>query len=307
MPKEKYLNAEQLNLDEVRNYFEGKGFRVVFLEQIWRHVHGTLQRERDTFFLKLSSTKEISNNTENEVSWNINVPQFLQSLPFVKIPKIRETGNYKGRFYYLSEFFPGDLLVSICSPDLLALRQNLDKIVHLNLLLLPLEDISLKQDLRLNKEGAANRYLNKIKERYRDVGQYDLSDLLAEVETLRHSYIPRLNHGDFVPWHLIATKDGIVLIDAEHASSYLPKYYDVCYFYERLYARMKSPGLAKEYLRMIKHNLTHEDKKEFDKELRPVLASRIITGMRDLIVLDDIDDVSDYNNLKADLLKHRLY
>ena len=134
-----------------------------------------------------------------------------------------------------------------------------------------------------------------------------MADIFAETEKLRHNFIPKLNHGDFVPWHFIQGKERIALIDAEHASCYLPKYYDVSYFYERLYARGRSPELAKEYLRKIKDAIPSVDRQNFDSELKPVLASRIIIGVRDLVVLDNMTDVSSYDNLRADLLKDNLY
>ena len=57
----------------------------------------------------------------------------------------------------------------------------------------------------------------------------------------------------------------------------------------------------------IHKELTEKEKKNFDKELKPVLASRIIIGVRDLVVLDNITDIGYYKKLKEDFLKNNFY
>lgn len=307
MPQEKYLKAEKINLEEVKEIFEKKGFEVIFLEQLWRHVHGKLRKNNKYFFLKLASTIEIGSKTENEISWNENVAPLLKNLSSIKIPKIYETGKLKDRFYYLSEFCEGDLLATKFPPNLKNLKNWLDKIVELNITLLSYQKIKFKKDNNLSEKEISDNYVNNIKQKYEDVKEYKLNEIFIEVEKLRNSFSPKINHGDFVPWHFIEGENAITLIDAEHASSYLPKYYDVCYFYERLYARGESPELAKEYLRKIKESLSETEKQNFDKELKPVLASRIIIGIRDLVILDNITDIGLYNKLKEDFLKDNLY
>lgn len=307
MPQEKYLKAEKINLEEVKDFFKNQGFEVIFLDQLRRHVHGKLRKNKKNFFLKLSSTGKIGIKTENENFWNKNISHLLKDLDSIKIPHIYETGKLEDRFYYLSEFCEGDLLATKIPPNLKNLKKWLDKIVELNIILLQSKNIKLKKDENINEKEVSNNYVNDIKQRYEDVKEYGLKEFFEEVELLKNNFIPKINHGDFVPWHFIEDKNTITLIDAEHASSYLPKYYDVCYFYERLYARGESPELAKEYLRKIKNSLPEKEKNNFDKELRPVLASRIIIGIRDLVILDNITDVSLYDKLKEDFLKKNLY
>ena len=307
MPKEKYLNAKKIDLKIVKNFFEKKGFEVIFLDQLWRHVHGKLKKNGKFFFLKLASTKNIGINTENECFWNDNISPILNNLNYIKIPQIYQKGIFEDKFYYISEFLEGELLATKFPPNLKNLKNWIDKIVQLNILLLSSKKIIFKNDFKIQEKEICKQYINKIKNRYDEIKQFSLEKVFSEVKKLKNNFIPKVNHGDFVPWHFIEGKNTITLIDAEHASSYLPKYYDISYFYERLYARGESPKLAKEYLRKIKESLSNTEKLNFDQELKPVLASRIITGINNLVILDKSTDIRLYDKLKEDFLKNNLY
>jgi hypothetical protein len=94
---------------------------------------------------------------------------------------------------------------------------------------------------------------------------------------------PRLQHGDFVPWHLFSYHDGDadswISFDGEHASLMKPRFYDLAYSYSRLFTRSDDKELAAQLLHefvalgVTNGEFTHE---EFHQAFVPVLMSRSI-------------------------------
>ncbi len=61
---------------------------------------------------------------------------------------------------------------------------------------------------------------------------------------------PRLQHGDFVPWHVFRTgRRTYAVVDGEHASLLKPRFYDLAYLYARIWTRMHAPGIARAVVR----------------------------------------------------------
>lgn len=65
-----YRVGTNLNLKEVKSFFEEKGY---FVKRIWqekRHVVGILEKENVEHFLKLAPTVGISATTRIDYNWN---------------------------------------------------------------------------------------------------------------------------------------------------------------------------------------------------------------------------------------------
>lgn len=89
----------------------------------------------------------------------------------------------------------------------------------------------------------------------------------------------RLQHGDFVPWHM--HDDGfpnVVLIDLEGGNLRF-RYYDLAYIYHRLFTKRGQPSLAKALL--DKFLETVPDREEFKKAFIPSLVNRAVGGLQD--------------------------
>lgn len=301
--------AEAVDKEKVKKFFLEKGFDVLSVEQLWRHVHGKLKKGKKTFYFKMSSTPDIGERTKNEVSWNKKINPLIKkyNIDYFDVPEIYHTGEYEGRFYYLSSFHEGQFLASKFPPNIKKLGKWIDKIVKSNLFLLSLQDIDLYRDKELEDMGKKwDHYFQKVNSFYQEVIEHDLKEILNEIKNLKTTYRPSIEHGDFVPWHMIKENEKFILIDAEHASSRLPRYYDVCYFYHRVYTSGLSPEIAKDYLRRVKKSLPEQERNKFDESMRPVLARRIIAGFWDTKT-DGSTDFAYHNKLKEDFLKNNLF
>lgn len=303
-----YRKAKVLDKKGVKNHFSKNGYNVLDLQQLWRHMHGKLEKDNKVFFFKMASTPDIGERTQNETSWNQQIHRLVKEsgIYYFNVPEIYDTGEYEGKFYYLSSYHEGTMLASKNPPYTDGLDRWLNRIVKSNLFFLSLENLSLPRDRGqkgIDKEW--DKFIKKIKSRHQEVEEHQLQEVLEEVHNLKNTYEQGVNHGDFVPWHMIHEGDRFVLIDGEHASAQSPKYYDICYFYHRLYTSAQNPELAKLYLNKLRSSLPKSEKNKLDLSIRPILAARIISGFWDA-QNDNQVCVAYHKDLKEDFLKNKL-
>ena len=87
---------------------------------------------------------------------------------------------------------------------------------------------------------------------------------------------PRLQHGDFVPWHIYRTgENAYVLVDSEHASLLKPRFYDLAYLYSRLWTRLHAPEAARAVVRSFLTESSVE-RSGFLAAFLPILTQRSI-------------------------------
>lgn len=306
-----YRRSEVLDKKEIETYFSKEGYEVVELQQIWRHVHGRLKKGDKIFFLKMATTPDIGEKTKNESLWNNEIGSLIEKtgVDYFDVPRIYETGEYEGKFYYLSSCHNGALLASKNPPSTDNLEKWINKIIKSNLFFLSLQekDLNLRRNrVTVDSQDRWDEFYQRIKSWYEEVKEHRLQKIFDEVKNLRSTFEPSVNHGDFVPWHMIQEDEKFILIDGEHASVQSPKYYDVCYFYHRLYTSAQNPELAKTYLDKFRSQLSEENKNKFDLSIRPILATRIIGGFWDAKT-DGQEDVIYHNKLKEDFLKNTLF
>ncbi|MBU1200151.1 hypothetical protein KJ953_01290 [Patescibacteria group bacterium] len=304
-----YVTAQTIQKEEVVNYFINNGYQVLDIQQLWRHVHGKLEKDNKIFFFKIASTSSIGERTRNEVSWNKQINQLItrSGIDYFITPKVYETGTFKGKFFYLSDYYVGKLVASKYPPDTKGLKSWLNKITKTNQFFLSLQNVTFYRDI--NSDNLIKKwdgYFQKVNGWYEEVKENQLQEVLEIVKELKTTYKPGVNHGDFVPWHMIQANKKFILIDAEHASSQSPRYYDICYFFHRLYTSANDPNTAKDYLNKIRDNISNKEKNIFDKAIRPILASRIIGGFWDA-KNGDLDELKYHQKLKDDLLTNNLY
>lgn len=279
-----FRQPKKIDLPEVALYFQKGGYSVVEIEQIFRHVHGKLSKRGRDYFFKMSSTPVIGERTRNEASWNKQINLKIEGRESINmaVPKVYEEGTFKNNFYYVSDLFKGEFLATKNPPDVKDIEQWLDKIINvlrffldqnINDFLFP-RDISELNNISSFSDFFYNQDLLIVNE----LARKDLSGLLAEEKKLDKYYKPALNHGDFVPWHMIENGSKFILVDGEHGSRKLPKYYDVAYLYERLFVGAQSPELAKSFLSKFIEGFDFETKNKFDNLIRPLLANRIISS-----------------------------
>jgi len=114
------------------------------------------------------------------------------------------------------------------------------------------------------------------------MGQFDnnVDDLYDFIEKRIEYGLKAPQHGDFVPWHIFITNENkLFLIDGEHSRIAGFKFYDIAYFYHRVYTKLKRPDIANKFLEEF-NNIYQFSKA--DKEcLGLILAQRVIGGYFD--------------------------
>lgn len=304
--KKDIRKAEVLDKTELIQFFINQGYTVHVLDQQWRHAHGKLEKDGRIFFLKMASTPDIGERTRNEASWNTEINQKINSskVDYFAVPEIYETGKYEGKFYYLASYHEGPFLAE--KDKTAELEPWLNKIVQTNLFLLSLKDKTFYRDQGLTPKIQDWDNWQNFDKWYEQVKDYNLEPIYQAAKNLEKIYEPGVNHGDFVPWHMIKSKNKFILIDAEHASGLTPRYLDIIYLYHRLYTKANNPELAKNYLNKIRFRLPKEERNKFEQAIQPILAKRIVGGYLDY-KSGDKTDLGYHEKLKQDFLNNNLY
>jgi len=276
-----HVTVEKLNLEEVGRYFDNLGYKVKKLEQPWRHVMGEVLFENEKLFLKLASTPGIGERTANEAAWNKNANTVWKKyISTFKTPKMFDEGFCEGKYWFIDEFVFGKPLIE--------LKQQKSDISEVDLItaaeiaknILEITDLCMLAKDRGHLRATWKNRIMDISREWSINTKTDTSKLLRYIEEHRNDVEIGACHGDFTPWAIMKTKKNeYYLIDSEAAQMGGLKYYDVAYFYHRVYTKLKRPDLAKIFLEKFKEmiNWTENDEVAF----RPVLASRIMGGYFD--------------------------
>lgn len=303
-----YRKAEEIDLEYIKEHIKDLGYNTVKIDQQWRHVHAHLKKNDRDYFFKMSSTADIGERTRNEVTFYDSIKPIIaqKKIDFLDVPQIYKTGIIDSRFYYISEYYKPVFLATKDPIDTSNLESWLDRIVKINKFLSSIDSIHLERDK--GKITILNRwqdFKDKKINWYEQVKEHGLDDIMNLIWKIKDDFQTGLVHGDFVPWHMIKSNGKIILIDPEHSSLLAPKYYDVAYFYHRVYVSTQNPILAKKYLKKYKQSLGDSELKEFDQLFKPVLADRILGGYWD----QKTDDTNNYiycDKIKKDLLNNNL-
>lgn len=106
-----YRVGKDLNLEEVELFFK-KSYEVKKLWNEKRHVVGILEKGERKYFLKLATTEGIGKRSETEKIWDDEFNKYNVK-PNFKVPKIFESGDYNGLFYFVTDFFEGEKLAEL--------------------------------------------------------------------------------------------------------------------------------------------------------------------------------------------------
>lgn len=278
-----YYKGETLDLKDISLFFKKKGYSTNLKHQK-RHIVGILQKGSQEYFLKLSTCEGINETTYNEYQWNYYFNKIvLRENSYFCVPKNIEKGYFNKYFYFISEYFNGELLGPLNkeSGKLKAVRDNLDKLIELSELIQKLPLPVLRADKYHKGENYKEKFLNKVVLWYKSIPEniikeYDINTLLDIFKKKVNILNKACKHGDFTPWHMIILKNNkLGLIDGEHAMSESVEGYDICYLIQRLFSVLKNKTIAKElYSILLKKNYSKE-------KLQIVLCTRAIGGFTD--------------------------
>ncbi len=279
-----YRVKDNLDLNQIKEVLESKGWQVIELAQPHRNVVGVLEKDGERFRLKLAGSVGMGVLVKNEVEFLTQAKGLLPE-DLVALPTLVESGELKFNNqtypYFIVKELPGKPLVSYPeTKDTAQLAPYIDQIIQTAEAVSSLP-ISLKardyagegdyKDFFLNK---TRKWLTAIPEEIRNRYQLNaLSDIVkAGTPKLEKSF----RHGDFAPWHILLLDDErLGLLDFEHATSEGVQYYDLAYFIQRVFQVLEDKNLAKEvYHRLISRGYDQA-------KLKTVLASRAIGGFLD--------------------------
>lgn len=91
---------------------------------------------------------------------------------------------------------------------------------------------------------------------------------------------PCMQHGDFVPWHIFVPGKTWIIYDAEHASPFLPRFYDLAYSYARIATMGKNLPLANDILNRFVIKI-HKDRNIFFAHFLPIVLVRSVGAILD--------------------------
>ena len=304
---ETHRRSEKLDLREIKDYFTAKGYEPINVEQVWRHATGILRKEDKDYFLKLASTKGVAERTRNEFEWNNLVNSLPETQrPPVFIPKNHDSGEFEGLFWFLSEYAGNKILTrpvdknetGDLEKELPVIAETARKIIDVK------TDLTLPLDKEIAEEERKEKFINKL-EHWAEKTPKDVTDLIEFIKE-RFDYLQVApSNGDFVPWHFIQSDGGrLFLVDGEHAHVLGLKFYDVAYFYHRVFTKLKRPDIADRFLGEFGdlYEFSEEEKELF----RFVLAQRLIGGYFDA-EKDGITSINLQDQLKTKLLQGKLF
>ncbi len=276
--------VKNINLDDVSAYFRKKDYKVLDIEQQWRHVTGILEKDGDKYFLKLASTELIGEKTKNEAEWNklLKLLSVETKLP-ITIPKMLEEGFFKELYWFLSDYIDGKpLVLPTQKNETKDLEQYIPTIADTtkNILEINTDELLPNDVPKVSKENLRNKYIKHIEDWIPKI-HANVSELHSFFKKRLQYFEPAPAHGDYVPWHILKdTKNYLYLVDAEHSGIKRVKFYDLAYFYHRVYTKLKRPDLADEYLKQFR-NLWDFDNNDLER-VRLVLAHKVMSGYFDL-------------------------
>lgn len=286
-------------LEQALKEIEDQGFKVIEASKPWRYVRGTATTGGQTYFFKISPPEgELPKRLQKQEVFEKFMSSKLKetfSPPF-RVPQPILSNFTPESSWIIDEFFSGDLLASWTPKrEPRNLANWLDKIAEALIFMDSLDT----QSIHLAYDDIHETTINERMVKFMGIwGEKPLEQkLLTEGEIAQLVKIisdspplpTRLQHGDFVPWHMIDLGEVFGLIDSESASIAKARFYDLAYFYHRVFTKLLEPDIARQFLRtfMKKSNL---NKEEIAVSLLPILASRAIGGMYDYTNTDHVHD-----------------
>lgn len=269
---------------ELERHFHSVGFEFLDAfdarEGLRHNLFGKLRRGGILYFFKISQTAESGDRIGNELAWNQVIGALLKRTDFkwCSVPVNVYSGKLGDKRYYIAPYYSGDGVASQSPPESGELGRWIDRMVVTSLFFLSLKGLQFPRDER--HPNLTSEFITATQKRFEQVGRrYSLEPLMKEINGFYGRDIPTaVNHGDFVPWHMINQADRFVLVDGEYASSTMPVYYDVVFCFQRIYINAEAPEFAKQFLKRFFVQLVKKEQHQFEWLTRFILASRVITA-----------------------------
>lgn len=275
--------VSKINLGELEKYLSRAGYRIIKIEQPWRHVTAVLDKDSKLQFFKLGSTSEISETTINEYLFNRQAYEQCIKKGFTfEVPETYDSGNWKGLFWFTRDYCP-DLAILGSNKKL---QQNFEKYTPQIAKVLhefPKLSVKLPFDSKMTQVlekcgGIKNYILEKVKRyaKYLPENLANLADIVKNTELRAAGLV----HSDLKPNHLYSLPgEKLGLVDSEWANNCMPRYYDVANCYQRIFVAYSRPDIADSVLKTYRRGLSASKLEQFDLEFRALMAWRALEYM----------------------------
>ncbi len=295
----------------LEKHFRSVGFELLEAfdarEGLRHHLFGKLRRGGIPYFFKIAQTAESGDRIGNELVWNQAIGALLKrgNFGWCSVPVNVHSGKFGDKKYYIAPYFSGEGLASQSPPESGELGRWIDRMVVTSLFFLGLKGLRFSRDER--HPNLTSEFIIATQKRFDQVGRrYRLEPLINEISGFHGRDVPTaINHGDFVPWHMIKQGDGFVLVDGEYASATMPAYYDVVFCFQRIYVNAEAPELAKQFLKRFFSQLVKSEQRQFQWLIRFILASRIISTFWHAVRVGQTD-LRYEHRLKREFLRNEL-
>lgn len=296
----------KLDLTQVNRFLDHRGYKVISLSQLWRHVTGVVSHRHQKFFFKLAASPEISPYTRREVRWNRFLCPLLTPQSPYNVPRIYRAGLYPGRlYYYLSDYFGTNLLATKYPADPKQLPAWIPAISHTLIKLSHLDPHTWSS----TRSKSITLTAARVRAKGYYVPHHPPTQQLLQVVTTCPPLTFTISHGDFVPWHMFALpRQRIGLVDGEHARI-RPRYYDLSHLFLRIYVNLNHPDLARRLMTQYLSQLNPRRRVSFWSEFKPVLAVKTINIYWELLrpgQPQDRQPAARLDDLAQAILKDRL-
>ena len=123
--------ARKIPLDSVTDFLKKKGYKVVKIERLWRHVTAVVEKDSQQLFFKMATTIKTGKMTENEFNWNEKTGSQLSSKTPFLVPKNIEKGFFQKKlFFFISDYFGNQTLANQYPPKTKQLNKWIPKIAR---------------------------------------------------------------------------------------------------------------------------------------------------------------------------------
>lgn len=297
-----------LESSDIAKFFIKRGYEVLGVNQIWKSVTGHVKKDGVEYYLKLANGEGSYELLSNEISWNEVIQKSMTEKGFDKlvVPEIIDKGDYNGSIFFITRYYFGTPLANKHYTKVGDIAKYSDTIVEIASFIDSCEGVLLSIDSKHKpndqlKEQEMKGFIGVAKGYADVVKENDMSNLLAIVEEYRKNFEFSLCHNSFEPKEMIPEGEKIVLIDAEKASAYSPKFFDVAYLFTKVYIAAGLPDVAKDLLHRFRDRLADDKKTDFDRLIRPSLGlSAIHCFMKSET---DANHFFEYHNRFAEELK----
>ena len=269
-----------------------------------RYVYKKVTIEGETYFYKEANQEDVGLMLDREFLWIDFMSDFEDAYPHIGVRALRAYA-YQNRKAIIAEFVEAPF---VATPDTIAeVETVLDRYVEF-LVTADTFGEHWRPSVELAAPETPYTQLDKRWDTWIEAADLIgkgilLPEQLEEARRIVSDYQtvaePRVQHGDFVPWHIFDNQGEWIVYDAEHAHYLMPRFYDLTYSYVRFFTRGQNKELADTLLTKF-ITKSGMDEATFFTKFAPILVSRSI-GM--LLDAENDDQEVDYRQNAQNLLK----